>query len=479
MIQRRKRWLAICGFALILMARPGAAQSLCQPTESVNACIERLTGELGGGGQKAAAAQGQTDVKKKTETGLADINGLSSSVKDFLPLLQLTGVLGAVTTDDAAGTVSVALNTPFLGASGKLTEDPSFQLKGVIETKGKLFDELRKRLPADKRDSVEKALLRSKTDAENATLHASYNFTSRRLGRNFARHMTLYNDLFEEAVAGPTIALVKVEAKAIKDLIDALPSTVSLDDTRWVEIPEENRAKAQIIILQTVDAHLALQRAFAAAVRSSGLDLFGQLINNQPQLTVTVTRSFRDDLYGPDLSTGRITFEMGLGNNLNGFFDRFDPRQCRDKRAQCLAEYSGFVAEGDTRANIKAGSRLSLYAEFIQHAAYAYANPGVGLDVAFDEGTTFNAGFDYGRLFGVNDAGVADGRLDASLSFEHSTEAPDDTRFVTSVTITKKLGEISIPFGIVYANKPRYLTGVDKGLSANVGLKFNLFPGVK
>ena len=38
---------------------------------------------------------------------------------------------------------------------------------------------------------------------------------------------------------------------------------------------------------------------------------------------------------------------------------------------------------------------------------------------------------------------------------------------------------VSIPFGIVYANKAKYLTGVDQGLGANVALKFNLFPALK
>jgi hypothetical protein len=474
----RRRRLGLACLGVILTARIAAAQSLCQATESVNACLERMTAEIGGDA-KAEATKVQTDVKKKTETGLQDINGLSSSVKDFLPLLQLTGVLGAVQKDDTTGTVSIALNTPFLGGSGKLTDDPSFQLKAVVETTPKLFDELRNKLPTDKRDALEKSLLASKTDAQHTTLHASYNFTSDRLGRNFARHMSLYNDLFQQAVAGPTSTPASVEADVIRKLIQALGSDISLDNTLWAEIPEAKRIAAQQVLLETVQAHLALQTAFAASVKNSGLDLFGQLINNQPQLSITVYRSFRDDLYGPDLFSSRITFEMGLANNLNGFFDRYDPRQCRTHHADCLKEYSAYLKDAATRANIKAGSRLAAYAEFIRHAKYHYANADAGLDVAFDEGTTFSAGLDYGRLLGVSDTGAADGRVDASLRYERRSDAPDNTRFVASVTITKKLGDLSIPFGIVYANKPRFLTGVDKGLTANVGLKFNLFPGVK
>ena len=50
---------------------------------------------------------------------------------------------------------------------------------------------------------------------------------------------------------------------------------------------------------------------------------------------------------------------------------------------------------------------------------------------------------------------------------------------MASLTITKKLGEISVPLGIVYANNPKFLTDIDHGLSAHVGLKFNVFSGLK
>jgi hypothetical protein len=99
------------------------------------------------------------------------------------------------------------------------------------------------------------------------------------------------------------------------------------------------------------------------------------------------------------------------------------------------------------------------------------------LDVALEHGTSISAGLDYGRLLGVGDAGDAAGRVDASICYERPPGDAGEPRFVTSLTITKKLGDISIPFGIVYANKPRFLTDVDHGLTANVGLKFNLFPG--
>lgn len=461
-------------WALSLVAAPLAlAQEPCRTTESVNACIARLTDEIRGE-VKDQAARAQTDVKKKTETSLQDLNGLSSSMKDFLPLLQIGGALGDVKTDETTGAVSVALNARFLGPSGKLTQDPSLQLKAVIETKPKLFDELRQRLPEANREALEKSLLGGKTDAEHSTLYVSYNFTSRRLGRNFAQHMETYRQLFGQAAPPATAEAAQLDAAVRRELIIALGKDVSLDD-KWGEIPAATRLAAQPILFKNARAHLALQMAFADSVKRSGLDLFGQLINNQPQLTITASRSFRDDLFGPDLFSGRATYEMGLGNNLNGFFNEFDPRRCKDEPEKCLAKYSGYVNDGSTRANIKAASRLAVYAEFVQHEAYHYANESAGLDVTLAKGTTLAGGLDFGRLFGVNDDGAADGRVDASLRYERRSEAPEETRFVASLTVTKKIGELSIPFGVVYANKPRFLVGVDKGLTASVGLKFNLF----
>ena len=232
-------------------------------------------------------------------------------------------------------------------------------------------------------------------------------------------------------------------------------------------------------MLEAVQSDLALNAAFGAAVKDPGLGLFGQLINNQPQLSVTAYRQFRDDLFGPDLFSGKVTFEMGLANNLNAFLDSFDPRRCSKEPAECLAAYSAFVKDPDVRANIRAGSRVAVYAEFIQNEEYRYANEEFGLDLAIAKGTGWALGLDFGRLFGVSDMGMADARVDASLRYERPSDEAADTRFVSSITTTKKLGEISIPFGLVYANKPKFLTGVDHGLSATVGLKFNLFPGLK
>jgi hypothetical protein len=466
MIVRLYRIVVLC-VCVILAPGIAVAQGPCKAKETVNACLERVGDEIAGVAN-AESVKVVTDVKKKTETGVQDLNGLSSSVKDFLPLLQMTGLLGGVKTDETTGTVSVTFNTRLQ------SEDPLLQLKAVFETKPKLFDELRKRLPAASREAMEKSLLASKTGAEHTTLHASYNITSERLGRSFASHMPLYNALVLAATAGPRRERVLAESALIRTLIGVLGKEISLDKTPWADIPEDRRTAALPIIAKIIETHEALRVSFANAIKTTGLDVFGQLVNNQPQLSIALSPALRDDLFGPNLLSGRVAFEMGLSSNLNGFFD-----QCPARPAECLAEYASYANSPRTRANIKAASRVAAYAEFIRHAEYRYTNAGAGLDVTIPKGTTLSAGVDYGVLFGVSDAGAADGRVDASVRFERRSDAPDTTRFVASVVLTKRVADISVPFGIVYANKPRFLTGVDKGLTANVGLKFSLFPGAK
>jgi hypothetical protein len=50
---------------------------------------------------------------------------------------------------------------------------------------------------------------------------------------------------------------------------------------------------------------------------------------------------------------------------------------------------------------------------------------------------------------------------------------------VATLTLTKKFGDVSVPFGLRYAYRTEFLSDFDHGISAHVGLKFNLFPAFK
>ncbi|OFW10858.1 MAG: hypothetical protein A3H96_20735 [Acidobacteria bacterium RIFCSPLOWO2_02_FULL_67_36] len=473
----RRVWhLGALLLAVLCLPSRGNGQDLCQPTETIAKCWDRLTSErlkpVNGQEKKA-----QQETPRKTETGLADISGLSSSVKDFLPLLQMSGVLGAVQKDDQTGAVTVALNTPFVGSSRYGDDrDNALQVKAVIETTAKLFEPLKKKLPEKDRAALEKQLLGSNENADNVTLHASYNFSSRHLGRNFAQHSDALNALFDAATRGEVAAQEQAFLTAAGQIFQKLKSNIS--STQWKDMSPADRRVIQEGLPGIVAAEIDATAAYAARLKAVGLDVYGQLVTNQPQLQITASRSFRDDLFGPDLVSGRISFEMGLGNSLNAALGPYNGT-CAVKADECLATYAAFLKDPRIKAAIKEGSRFSIYVEVIKNEDYHFVSADPALDLAIAEGTGWTAGLDYGRLIAVDDTGTAGGRVDASLKWEAPADKTVDRRLVASLTITKKLGDISVPFGLVYANKPKYLTGVDQGLGAHIGLKFNLFPGLK
>ena len=51
----------------------------------------------------------------------------------------------------------------------------------------------------------------------------------------------------------------------------------------------------------------------------------------------------------------RFAWELGLSNNLNGFFDRIQPRRCTKDIATCLEEYSDYVNDPETKAIVLVG----------------------------------------------------------------------------------------------------------------------------
>ena len=487
----KRACFVLCG-CLALVSPAHGQQFVCENLETISTCRARLEGTLGAT-RKQAATNTQDATKKKTETGLADLaTGLSSSVKDFLPLLQLGGILGNASADDQTGVVTVALNTPFL-SSGGFTRDNAFQLKALIDTKPKLFDPIRQALPTTGRDAIEKDLLAT-PDRQNVTVQASGNITTKRYGRNFAQYREVVQSLFD-AIVSPTskTQISMAEQKEFEDVLDRLgrntgTSVGTIDvfetKTRMMDIParagrtpQERRAEIEQALVRAIEHKLSLDKTFDADVRGSGLDFFGQLVNNQPQIHFVFSVASRDELFGPDQVSGRVTYEMGLDNNVNAFLDSAGSACSTYASDACVTALKRFTSSPETRAAIKAGARVSLFGEFVTSDAYHHEIPAHDIDLTFDEVTKVTIGAEVGRLLGVADDGSASARVDASARFDWSSNKDaSQNRLVAAVTLTKKFGEMSVPFGLRYASRTEFLSDFDHQLSAHVGLKFNLFP---
>lgn len=463
--------------AMAILARPVEVpgQSLvCLPAETIKVCVDRLANKTAADSVKAAAAAEVASVKKKTETGLDQVAGLSSSVKDFLPLLQLSGVLGPMQKDDQTGAISVALNTPGLIGLSKKDMRKELQLKAVIESSPKLFDGIKKALPVKDADAVEKGLLKGAEKKDNFALYASYTIAAKGLGRDFRQYQATYDALFSEvvsSVAANDLALVRAEMALSNAAVG-----VDLATTPWDKVAPAMQTTLDPLIRARAAIDIEAEAAMARAIRESGILLFGQLVNNQPQIVITGSHAERDNLFGPSLTTGSFSLEWNFGNALNDALD-VDEITCKGTRAACVFEhYTAFVAANQDV--IKTGDRVSIQLDVVHNPGWQFVSPDPTLVLDLKpiaESNTLSVRVNYGRLIGVEDDGKASGRLDVAVQYERPEDLANE-RWVTSATLTKKIGEMSIPFGLVYASNPKGLTGVDHGVTAHLGLKFNLFP---
>jgi hypothetical protein len=259
------------------------------------------------------------------------------------------------------------------------------------------------------------------------------------------------------------------------------------DATRFSEIQarsdmtaRERQANIESAILVLAEANARFATTFDDKARASGLTLFGQLVNNQPQVSLTAGYVFRDALFGARQQIYRATYERGLGNSLNAFLDRAGDRCDDAASAECAAAYKKFATQPSTKAAIKSGSRLALFATVTVNDAYAYQNADQHIDLSFGTFKKVGAGLDYGRLIGVDDDGTASVRVDGSIQYDWSSNQKfGKNNMVATLTLTKKIGGVSVPFGIRYAQRTDFLSDFNHGVSAHVGLKFDLFPAFK
>lgn len=469
-------------FACVTAAIPARAGQLtvCKEAESALGCAARLNEKIRG--VKPATSGDpvkEADVAPKTETGLSDLpNGLSSSTKDFLPLLQLSGVLGPVVSDEKTGVVTVALN-PRTGANFR-----NFQLRALVNSKPTLFKPLKDALDETALKKLQADFDKGKNRQE-VTIETNFNLNGYRSSRNLAAYQTLVDQFFELAtrdISSRSNAATQAALIAMDDLLEGTGSSVN---DAFEKIPATKRAALEALAIQWATANAAGEKAVDSAMKDSGLMLLAQMVNNQPQRVATVSYVSRDPLVGPNkVIVGRFAYERADGADLNSFLKdhgRYSGCVAKKNIESCFEDFRAYIAEEGRQEKIKAGLRFSAYVEFTTRTEdyVPYRDGATAPLVDIKKGTIATAGADFGRLLDVEEDGKAGGRVDGSLRWDYDRNAADRHRVVASLTVTKKLGDVSVPIGLVYATKGPAPGTYDYGLSAHVGLKFNLFKGLK
>jgi hypothetical protein len=239
---------------------------------------------------------------------------------------------------------------------------------------------------------------------------------------------------------------------------------------------DQTRQRLVMAAVETDSRRLAQREvALSEKMKSAHLDTFHELVDNQRQLYFSAQRRLRDPLIGGNELSLKLTYEWS-GINLNQAVDKACAAKLRSSTddaavTDCLKNYVQYMESNE--AQIDGASRFSFSGEYLDIDAATADLSAVGLGpVTLDGAKKLVITAGWGReLLGPDGTPIT---LDLHISHEDVSEDPmRQDRTLVTLTLTRKIGQVDIPFGIVYANHGEYLTDVDEKLSAHIGLRFS------
>ena len=470
---------------LFLVVQAASAQEKCDPKETVNKCLSRLSEGPRAKAEKEAAAKESAKAEEETKTqapselweqltgkatGL-NLSGLDldSATEDFLPLLRIA--FAAAGLGDAVD--RSALN--FDRKIGTFGADKSWELKlkGAVNEPA-VYAPLKIAFMEPVREQRANDLKAKLRDFDDYSLTLDLNRSSESYGRtpNSYSQLAFQNLLqrvvestkFEEA---PDFALLEILEDLGKRGVTS-PDTKTFEELRQLEqqgtIPTGSAQKVEQAVLgATRGAVLTVENL---KKKAADLSIFkvADLLNNQPQIIGSGTFRLRKGAAGPDEITAKASYEHGFAN-LNRL-----RRKCGEPNsAEFVDCYLGFMKENQN--NIEHNNRFSLTAEYNRIDAFRFSLPAdqINLNLNSQDGLVLTLA--YARFIDTTMLGDSNSRIDVSGKYESK-----DDRGVISLTYTNRLlKSMGGSLGISYANHDRFLPKSDRVLSAHFGLSFNSF----
>lgn len=422
----------------------------------------------------AVALQAAEDFATSTPSGTnSGGGGATTATTDLSPLLALAGMVFGEPVDDGKGNLTFDLNLRSCPKEEGCQR--SLKLGLTVNTTPQISETVKAALPEDKRSDLAGKLAGSAGD--DLTLAASWAYTGKIGGRRFGRDLEGYRSdlgaLVDSAVGRrailASVAAANEEIQApLQDCRRVLEekgagSSISALDRRDMTIesfrelcPSQAESFEQVL-LQHQSLIGTVQSGAEAALKTAGMDLFGKLLDNQPQLLVAASGRQRGDLFGSDELALSLTMEVGL-INLNA--------------ALASGDYKSYVEKH--RKGIDAGQRFAFSAQYANLEGGTVDLSALGLDpVENVDARRISVSAAYSRYYYVDERPV---RVDLKAQYDDIDDNPSlQDRLVATLTFSIQAGEVEIPFGLVYANHAKYLGEVDEKVSAHIGLKFRSF----
>ena len=464
--------------AAALGGRPLRAQGRCTVDDTIATCFGRYLDAEAPKATAIASAEGTQDQELMSEPMAPDTGGanLMTNKKNLLPLLAMSGLLGNGDTT-ADGTLVLDLNflIPGLARPGA----KNAQLEAVINTEPKISDALREALPADDRDELSGQLGEKVGGLDDYAIRFTYDHANRSHGRNLEQYARRFDALASAAIdsfgeGAPKTPDINVLLAFIAAHPDDLPDDAS--EAKFRTLPEDRQTIALALTEAKAREFADFQAGATRALHAAGLASFYKLIDNQPQFHLTAERKLRGPLTGADETSLKVTYEWSATNFNAAMSDDChrsldQDRPAAEKEKGCLDQYISYVRSNG--ASIDRGNRFSFSGEYADARATTL-NPGLAdidpVHLKAVHKAIVSAGWSRDFVFGDGEP-VS---MDLVAEYQDVSDDPmRQDRGVATLTLTRKIGGVAVPFGIVYANHGEFLGDVDQRLSAHLGLRFD------
>lgn len=423
---------------------------------------------------ETAVAEEQEDVADEATGSPAIESAAGNSLRDFLSLFSAAVQNANLSEEGDALTLDYNLRLSDLGKR-------VIKIQGVLR-RPELWEPFATSLATDAdRERLQKGL----DDLDDVTLTLTYSPEGDTVGRMLEPHRPLFDAIMSARVTprDPGAAhddLLRTVRELRRQNPSLLPAgATELDDIVFDRITDP--VARELLRLKTIEhgRQLADTRAdFDRQFEAAGLNLFSDLLDNQPQFYVAVSTRERDSVAGPRERTLRATYEMGFVN-LNDFKEDAGVA-CDDMEndaASCAAAYANYIADRKNLAGLGASNRVALSLEYTDVEDYDITAEGVTDPFHVDGSRKWSGSFLYGRRMIQGEDSARDARFDLSLTYEDidSKDEKVDNRWIASAIYTQKLSDtLSFPLGLVWSSHEANVPDSDQKLSAHFGLVFKV-----
>lgn len=418
-------------------------------------------------------------------------SGLRDTIEDFLPLFQI-GV-DSLTTSDDDRSLDIRFNPIRAGSYGVLG------LTATV-TEPKAGQELLKSLPEASRSTVAGLVEDQIDDFSNLTLTGRWGYErtyawnevpKRMWGRNVDR----YRPIVEQWMGGvvePEIVELFWKTTGVGTCEEEISRGLTGDAEGEAVEPKDATLGAIEAVLDDGRFERCLAEygreedgVGALALRLEAFSLLPALIDNQPQLVVTVARHERDPLVGRNGWGGKLVYEHGF-HNFNRVLRAFHGEAKGRDEATARARAFWTAIKGLDAEKVNSENKLTFSAIYDEGDRLAFSRTfGEGKDavtasVDLPRSTSWCVKGEYVRNatwhpMKVDDTTVFP-RFHASLEYVDVSDDPQrQDRGIVNLTYELPVtASISVPLSLTYANHAEFLGDHDDELSAHLGFSYKL-----